>query len=206
MLPVKHLDELQLLCVKSDLDSTAVYTNDQSLLTVLCFSSWSVKAATHLDLYFYERATYCCSNPLRYDQRTDSSQHYVTDTEENPSRDNEEVSSYYLGTLESSKNSGLSSSSFELSQYINGAEHSDAAGECRWSFFLSSLSCYHTDTCFSSVRVWTCASDLSSSQVLNPSCDRQLWARRPADPGHSGPVHTGKRQPAGNPQSGGRLD
>lgn len=129
MLPVKHLDELQLLCVKSDLNSTAVYTNCRSLLTVFCFSSWSVKAASHLDLCFYERATYCCFNPLRYDQRRDSSQHYLNDGEENPSRDNEEVSSYYLGTLESSKNSGLSSSSFELSQYINGAEHSDAAGE-----------------------------------------------------------------------------
>lgn len=78
---------------------------------------------------FFEPATYCCFNPLRYDQRRDSSQHYLNDGEENPSRDNEEVSSYYLGTLESSKNSGLSSSSFELSQYINGAEHSDAAGE-----------------------------------------------------------------------------
>lgn len=129
MLPVKHLDELQLLCVKSDLNSTAVYTNCRSLLTVFCFSSWSVKAASHLDLCFYERVTYCCFNPLRYDQRRDSSQHYLNDGEENPSRDNEEVSSYYLGTLESSKNSGLSSSSFELSQYINGAEHSDAAGE-----------------------------------------------------------------------------
>ncbi|XP_030289918.1 protein transport protein Sec16B isoform X2 [Sparus aurata] len=68
------------------------------------------------------------TDEYRYDQRRDSSQHYLNDGEENPSRDNEEVSSYYLGTLESSKNSGLSSSSFELSQYINGAEHSDAAG------------------------------------------------------------------------------
>lgn len=39
MLPVKYLDELQLLCVKSDLNSTAVYINDESLLTVFCFSS-----------------------------------------------------------------------------------------------------------------------------------------------------------------------
>uniref|UniRef100_A0A3B4GZK4 SEC16 homolog B, endoplasmic reticulum export factor n=1 Tax=Pundamilia nyererei TaxID=303518 RepID=A0A3B4GZK4_9CICH len=58
---------------------------------------------------------------------TDSSQHYLNDFEDNPSRDNEEISSFYLGTLESSKNSGLSSSSYELSQYMNGAEHSDAA-------------------------------------------------------------------------------
>ncbi|XP_062279516.1 protein transport protein Sec16B [Scomber scombrus] len=59
----------------------------------------------------------------RYDQGRDNSQHYVNDYEDHPSRENEEVSSYYLGTLESSKNSGLSSSSYELSQYINGAEH-----------------------------------------------------------------------------------
>ncbi|XP_056235430.1 protein transport protein Sec16B [Seriola aureovittata] len=62
----------------------------------------------------------------RYDQGRDNSQHYLSDYEENPSRENEEVSSYYLGTLESSKTSGLSSSSYELSQYINGAEHSDS--------------------------------------------------------------------------------
>uniref|UniRef100_UPI0037E8B80E protein transport protein Sec16B n=1 Tax=Semicossyphus pulcher TaxID=241346 RepID=UPI0037E8B80E len=71
----------------------------------------------------------------RYDQGRDNSQHYLKDYEENPSRDNEEVSSYYLGTLESSKNSGMSSSSCELSQYINGADHSESlhtadAGEC----------------------------------------------------------------------------
>lgn len=63
----------------------------------------------------------------RYNQVRDSSQHYLNDSEDNPSRDNEEISSFYLGTLESSKNSGLSSSSYELSQYMNGAEHSDAA-------------------------------------------------------------------------------
>ena len=61
----------------------------------------------------------------RYDQGRDNSQHNVYDYEDNPSRENEEVSSYYHGTLESSKNSGLSSSSYELSQYINGAEHND---------------------------------------------------------------------------------
>uniref|UniRef100_A0A8C2XPZ4 Protein transport protein sec16 n=1 Tax=Cyclopterus lumpus TaxID=8103 RepID=A0A8C2XPZ4_CYCLU len=49
------------------------------------------------------------------------SQQYLNHYEENPSRDNDEVSSY-LGALESSKNSGLSSSSYELSQYINGAD------------------------------------------------------------------------------------
>lgn len=89
-------------------------------------------------MYFYENAI-CCFNSFRYDQGRDDSQHYLNDYVDNPSRDNEEVSSYYLGTLESSKNSGLSSSSYELSQYINGAEHSEPvpqsaptsdAGEC----------------------------------------------------------------------------
>ncbi|XP_071343356.1 protein transport protein Sec16B [Trachinotus anak] len=65
------------------------------------------------------------SEENRYDQGRDNSQHYLSNYEENPSRENEEISSYYLGTLESSKTSGLSSSSYELSQYINGAEHSD---------------------------------------------------------------------------------
>uniref|UniRef100_A0A669DZ25 Protein transport protein sec16 n=1 Tax=Oreochromis niloticus TaxID=8128 RepID=A0A669DZ25_ORENI len=64
---------------------------------------------------------------IQNSQVRDSSQHYLNDSEDNPSRDNEEISSFYLGTLESSKNSGLSSSSYELSQYMNGAEHSDAA-------------------------------------------------------------------------------
>ncbi|KAM7410590.1 hypothetical protein PAMA_001836 [Pampus argenteus] len=65
----------------------------------------------------------------RYDQGRDNTQCYVSDYDDNPSRENEEVSSYYLGALESSKNSGLSSSSYELSQYINGAEHSDPASQ-----------------------------------------------------------------------------
>ncbi|XP_020487698.2 protein transport protein Sec16B isoform X2 [Labrus bergylta] len=54
-----------------------------------------------------------------------TSEHYFKDYEDNPSRDQEDVSPYYLGTLESSKTSGMSSSSYELSQYINGAEHSE---------------------------------------------------------------------------------
>ncbi|XP_074524754.1 protein transport protein Sec16B [Halichoeres trimaculatus] len=67
------------------------------------------------------------SNPeeYRYDQGRDNSQHYFKDYEETPSRDNEEDFSYNPGNLESSKNSGLSSSSYELSQYINGAENND---------------------------------------------------------------------------------
>ncbi|XP_018525540.1 LOW QUALITY PROTEIN: protein transport protein Sec16B [Lates calcarifer] len=65
------------------------------------------------------------SEEYRYDQGRDKTQNYLNDYEENPSKENEEVSSYYLGTLESSRTSGLSSSSYELSQYINGAEHSD---------------------------------------------------------------------------------
>ncbi|KAM3875793.1 protein transport protein Sec16B [Diretmus argenteus] len=60
----------------------------------------------------------------RYDQQRDASQH-LNDYDDNPARENEEVSSYYPGTLASSKTSGMSSSSYELSQYINGAEPSE---------------------------------------------------------------------------------
>ncbi|PWA14459.1 hypothetical protein CCH79_00011043 [Gambusia affinis] len=62
------------------------------------------------------------SEEHRYDQRKDISQHYLSDYEANPSRDNEEIFSYHPGTLESSKTSGLSSSSYELSQYMNGSD------------------------------------------------------------------------------------
>ncbi|KAM3619857.1 uncharacterized protein V6R79_014731 [Siganus canaliculatus] len=65
------------------------------------------------------------SEEYGYEQQRDRSQHYLTDYEENPSRDREDASCYYPGTLESSKNSGLSSSSYELSQYINGGEYSE---------------------------------------------------------------------------------
>lgn len=97
--------------------------------------SCAATESSNLYMYFCENAIYSCFNSFRYDQGRDSSQHYLNDYEDNPSRENEEVSSYYLGTLESSKNSGLSSSSYELSQYINGAEHSEPAhtsdaGEC----------------------------------------------------------------------------
>ncbi|XP_044055028.1 protein transport protein Sec16B isoform X2 [Siniperca chuatsi] len=79
----------------------------------------------HDSTYRQEHSGSSYTEEYRYDQGRDVSQHYLNDYEDNPSRDNEEVSSYYLGTLESSKNSGLSSSSYELSQYINGAEHSE---------------------------------------------------------------------------------
>nr|XP_046248444.1 protein transport protein Sec16B-like [Scatophagus argus] len=75
--------------------------------------------------YKQEHSGSSYTEEYRCDQARESSQHYLNDYEDNPSRDNEEVSSYYVGTLESSKNSGLSSSSYELSQYINGAEHSE---------------------------------------------------------------------------------
>lgn len=83
---------------------------------------------------------YFC-NLFRNDRGRDDSQHYLKHYEDNPSKENEEVSSYYLGTLSSSKNSGLSSSCCELSQYINGAEagdqgpppaHTSEAGELKW--------------------------------------------------------------------------
>ncbi|XP_029987300.1 protein transport protein Sec16B isoform X2 [Sphaeramia orbicularis] len=80
----------------------------------------------HAWTYKQEHSGSSYTEENRHDQGRDTSQHYLNDYEDNPSRENEEVSSYYLGTLESSKNSGLSSSSYELSQYINGAEHSDA--------------------------------------------------------------------------------
>lgn len=90
-------------------------TRIQHRLNCYVFSQWRRKQCTWKCISF------------RYNQVRDSSQHYLNDFEDNPSRDNEEISSFYLGTLESSKNSGLSSSSYELSQYMNGAEHSDAA-------------------------------------------------------------------------------
>ncbi|XP_042273589.1 protein transport protein Sec16B [Thunnus maccoyii] len=79
----------------------------------------------HERAYNQEHPGSSYNEEYRYDQGRDNSQHNVYDYEDNPSRENEEVSSYYHGTLESSKNSGLSSSSYELSQYINGAEHND---------------------------------------------------------------------------------
>lgn len=66
------------------------------------------------------------STAERYEQRKDSSQHHKSNHEDTTYKENGDTSSsYYLGTLESSKNSGLSSSSYELSLYINGAEQSD---------------------------------------------------------------------------------
>lgn len=58
---------------------------------------------------------------FRYDEKSGSPQRYLRDHQVYPSRNNEDISSYYPGTLESSKTSGLSSSSYELSQYMNGS-------------------------------------------------------------------------------------
>ncbi|XP_068446196.1 protein transport protein Sec16B [Clinocottus analis] len=86
----------------------------------------SSRAAPHHDgPYRQAHSGSSYTDEHRYDQGRVDSQQYLNHYEDNPSRDNEEVSSYYLGTLESSKHSGLSSSSCELSQYINGAEHSE---------------------------------------------------------------------------------
>lgn len=63
---------------------------------------------------------------LRYDQWRDAPEPRPTDQVDFTSRNHLELHPHYSGTLESSKNSGLSSSSFELSQYINGAELSEA--------------------------------------------------------------------------------
>ncbi|XP_040039483.2 protein transport protein Sec16B [Gasterosteus aculeatus] len=81
-------------------------------------------APYHDGTHSHEHSGSSYTDEHRYDQGRGHPQHYLKPYEETPSRDNEEVSSYYPGTLESSKNSGLSSSSCELSQYINGAEHS----------------------------------------------------------------------------------
>ncbi|CAL9695858.1 unnamed protein product [Knipowitschia caucasica] len=65
----------------------------------------------------------------RFDQRKGSAQ--KGDYQETTDRENDETSSsYYLGTLESSKHSGLSSSSYELSLYINGAEQREPVPPC----------------------------------------------------------------------------
>uniref|UniRef100_A0A1A8JAL6 Protein transport protein sec16 n=1 Tax=Nothobranchius kuhntae TaxID=321403 RepID=A0A1A8JAL6_NOTKU len=61
----------------------------------------------------------------RWDYGNSSSLQSFREHEETPSRD-DESSCYYPGTLESSKTSGLSSSSYELSQYMNGADLGDS--------------------------------------------------------------------------------
>ncbi|XP_038162086.1 protein transport protein Sec16B [Cyprinodon tularosa] len=60
------------------------------------------------------------SEEHRYEQRRDNSKHHFSDY-----KDIEEISSNWPGTLESSKTSGLSSSSYELSQYMNGSDLCD---------------------------------------------------------------------------------
>ncbi|XP_055088439.1 protein transport protein Sec16B-like [Periophthalmus magnuspinnatus] len=60
----------------------------------------------------------------RYDQRKENAQKYKSNYEDTTNKENGDF--YYFGTLESSKASGLSSSSYELSLYINGAEQSES--------------------------------------------------------------------------------
>lgn len=55
------------------------------------------------------------------------------------------------------------------------------------------------------LRPRTCASDVSSSEVLDPSCCCQFWACGSTDSGHYRLVSTGECQPPGNSQSGGRF-
>lgn len=120
---------------------------------------------TKIDIYLNENFTHFFFNFFRYDQGRDSSQRYLNDYEDNPSRENEEVSSYYLGTLESSKHSGLSSSSYELSQYINGAEHSDPvpqpvhtydAGKCTFIAVFSQVYFIHDrDMCSLMIHIFS---------------------------------------------------
>ncbi|XP_067086890.1 protein transport protein Sec16B isoform X2 [Osmerus mordax] len=81
--------------------------------------------------YKQEHAGSASVEQSRYDHgrggfQHDSSRHEGDQAGEN-SDDYGEASYYNTGTLASSKTSGLSSSSYELSQYINGAETSDSA-------------------------------------------------------------------------------
>ncbi|KAL1022654.1 hypothetical protein UPYG_G00030560 [Umbra pygmaea] len=75
--------------------------------------------------------------PQSYDQPSLSSQHDFRGSVEENYREIGEVgtegSGNALGTLASSKASGLSSSSYELSQYINGAEQTDPGPQPPWS-------------------------------------------------------------------------
>ncbi|XP_017289223.1 protein transport protein Sec16B [Kryptolebias marmoratus] len=80
----------------------------------------------HERTYNQEGAGNLHTKEHRYDQIKDGSQQYFNDFEDRPSKDSEENFSYHSGTLESSKNSGLSSSSYELSQYMNGADLYDS--------------------------------------------------------------------------------
>jgi len=160
---------------------------------------------------------YCSLHSHRYDQGRVDSQQHLNHYEENPSRENEEVSSY-LGTLESSKNSGLSSSSYELSQYINGGDHGEpvhqsdrtsdagerAVGSLPPSLSVTPWRVLWPSVLHSSFRALAGASDVSPSEVLHPSCGGELRASGPAGTGHSRLVHAGERQPAGSPQSGSR--
>lgn len=80
----------------------------------------------HERRYQSEHSGNSYAEDYRYDQWRDGHEPRPTDQEDFISRNHLELHPHYSGTLESSKNSGLSSSSFELSQYINGAELSEA--------------------------------------------------------------------------------
>ncbi|XP_056133378.1 protein transport protein Sec16B [Lampris incognitus] len=91
---------------------------------------WGPRDSWRMDPYqdrLYEKghSGSCYTEQYRGDNQTDSSQNFLSESDNIYSRGNGEVSSYYHGTLASSKNSGMSSSSFELSQYINGTDYSD---------------------------------------------------------------------------------
>lgn len=86
---------------------------------------------------------------FRFEQRRESSQQRKDDYEESTSKEIGEGSSYYLGTLERSKNSGLSSSSYELSLYINGADQSGAAPQSVHTTYTGTLCQYFTVTIYS---------------------------------------------------------
>ncbi|XP_064186644.1 protein transport protein Sec16B [Anguilla rostrata] len=73
----------------------------------------------------------------RISQRTDNPHNDFNSPDRDHARENGEdsgqASLYGTGTLAESKTSGLSSSSYELSQYIDGAQQNDPPPQSRWS-------------------------------------------------------------------------
>lgn len=137
----------------------------------------------------------------RYDQWRDAPEPRPNNQED--SRNHLDLHPHYSGTLESSKNSGLSSSSFELSQYINGAELSEAPPTSHTGESLSEgpLCQLH-----GSLRapIILRARGVGPAEVRHPArrCPfRSCWT---ADPRESSSVHPGEHRPAGNPQPGGQ--
>ncbi|KAJ8375269.1 hypothetical protein SKAU_G00058490 [Synaphobranchus kaupii] len=84
-----------------------------------------------------ERTGTAYPDQYRINQQTDNLHSDFNSPDRDRARENGEgsgqASLYGTGTLVDSKASGLSSSSYELSQYIDGAEQSDLPPQSRWS-------------------------------------------------------------------------